>query len=114
MRGWNPQHVERGSNTGSSSRATSLEGFLVLRDFDSRRVMKQRSEELRTELDQLMPVWKTIADHGTTGEVDEVKQKMEGLRRKTEKGTKRKGGVEGGQGKQSKRMKPSKCQWVTG
>ena len=63
----------------------------------------------RSEVDRLMYLkWKIIADHRITGEVNEAKRKMEDLQRKTEKGTKRKGGVDGEQGKQSKRVEPAK------
>jgi hypothetical protein len=86
------------------SRATSLEGLVVLRDFGAQQISKRRSEELRKEFDRLMCLrWQTIVKYGSGDEVVEAKQKISGLR--SVRGTKRKVGPEGGRGGQSKKLK---------
>ena len=74
------------------SRARSLGGLAVLRDFDKQQITKRRSEDLRAEFARLMLLkWKTIVNYGTEIEVEEAKHKLQGLRRDT----KRKAGGEG-------------------
>ena len=56
------------------SRASSLDGLLVLRDFDAKQIMKHRSEELRREFRRLMYLkWQTVASYGVGDEVVEAK-----------------------------------------
>ena len=63
------------------SRATSLDGLLVLRDFNARQITKRRSEDLRKEFERLMYLkWKTIASCGLADEVEVSKRMMEKLR----------------------------------
>ena len=71
------------------SRATSLDGLVVLHDFDARQITKQRSEDLRKEFSRLTLLkWQTMIDHGCGAE---AKQMMKDLRGGAgARGTKRK------------------------
>ena len=74
------------------SRATSLDGLVVLRDFDARQITKRRSEDLRKEFSRLTLLkWQTIVDHGCGAEMNEAKQMIKNLRGGAgARGTKRK------------------------
>ena len=74
------------------SRATSLDGLVVLRDFDARQITKRRSEDLRKEFRRLTLLkWQTIVDHGCGAEINEAKQMIKNLRGGAgARGTKRK------------------------
>ena len=62
------------------SRATSLDGLLVLREFNANQIKKRRSEDLRKEFARLLVLkWKTILNTGVGHEVENAKQKLEGL-----------------------------------
>ena len=51
------------------SRATSLNGSLVLHDFDARQITRRRSEDLRKELNRIMlQKWLTTAKYGNSSE----------------------------------------------
>ena len=59
------------------SRATSLDGLVVLRDFDARQITKRRSEDLRKEFRRLTLLKRqTVVDHGYGVEIEEAKQIM--------------------------------------
>ena len=66
-----------------ASRAKSLNGLLVLRDFDRKQITKRRSEELRIEFKRLEILkWKAIAKYGDPDEVrdaGEVLKELQGL-----------------------------------
>ena len=74
------------------SRATSLDGLIVLQDFDTKQIAKRRSEDMRREFAHLTLLkWRTIVQYGTEGEVVEAKVELEGdVRRSSQRGTKRK------------------------
>ena len=74
------------------SRATSMQGVSILREFDVKQITKRRSEELRTEFDRLLFLkWQTIAKYGQGNEIREAKDKMADMRKRgSEKKTKRK------------------------
>ena len=56
------------------SRAMSLDGLIVLQDFDMKQISKQRSEDLRKEFDHLRLLrLQTIAHYGTGVEMEEAK-----------------------------------------
>ena len=84
-----------------ASRAKSLDGLLVLRDFDRKQITKRRSEELRVEFRRLEILkWKTIAEYGDPDEVrgaGEVVKELQGLsstkakKRKTDGGATQEG-----------------------
>lgn len=91
------------------SRATSLKGLMVLRDFDIQQIKKRRSEDLRKEFLRLTCLkWQTIATYGTGEEIGDAKKRVACLRNKGDGGTtamKRKsdgGDNRGGKGKRSK------------
>jgi len=89
------------------SRATSLDGLLVLRDFDARQITKRQSEDLRKELNRIMlQKWLTTAKYGDSKEVREAERMIEELKgRGTGKGVKRKGGKVDGRGGGTKKAK---------
>jgi len=89
------------------SRATSLDGLLVLRDFDARQISKRRSEDLRKEFNRIMILkWETTVKYGKGDEVKEAERKVKELKFKNAaKGTKRKLGDEDGCGGGSKKSK---------
>ena len=59
------------------SRATSLGGLAVLRDFEAGQITKRRSEELRIEFVRLTHLkWKTIAKYGSNSEAQEARRKI--------------------------------------
>ena len=61
------------------SRATSLDGLIVLRDFDTKQITKRQSEDMRREFARLTLLkWQTIVWYGTEGEVVEAKAELEG------------------------------------
>ena len=65
------------------SAATSLDGVVVLCDFESRQISKRRSEELRKEFSRLAsPRWQTIERYGDDKERKEVKEKLMEMRGK--------------------------------
>jgi len=74
------------------SRATSLNGPLVLHDFDARQITKRRSEDLRKELNRIMlQKWLTTAKYGNNSDRGEAERKIKELTgRDTPKGVKRK------------------------
>ena len=73
------------------SRATSLDGLAVLRDFDDRQITKRRSEELRIEFARLMNFkWRTTAKYGNPDEIERARQVLDGMRNKSGVGIKRK------------------------
>jgi hypothetical protein len=73
------------------SRATSLNGLLVLRDFKVGQIAKRRSEDLRKEFGQLMSLrWQTIIKYGSKGEVVNARRRLAELKGTTSgKGTNR-------------------------
>jgi hypothetical protein len=98
------------------SRATSLQGLIVLRGFDAKQITKRRSEDLRKEFSRLMYLkWQTVVRYGSDDEVRDAKQKVDRLRggggghgtklNVGAGGTKRKMGTEGGRGVRSKKLK---------
>jgi hypothetical protein len=90
------------------SRATSLNGLVVLRGFDRRQIGKRRSEELRKEFDRLMHLkWQTIQNYGTVEEVHQAKQELNILRGKNTGGTKRKVDTNAVKPSKSKKVKMS-------
>ena len=83
------------------SRATSLNGLMVLRKFDKRQITKRRSEELRKEFARLVALkWKTVAEYGEQPEIEEARRKINGT-------TKRKNDGMGRDGTACKRGKTS-------
>ena len=83
------------------SRATSLNGLMVLRKFDKRQITKRRSEELRKEFACLVALkWKTVAEYGEQPEIEEARRKINGT-------TKRKNDGMGRDGAACKRGKTS-------
>jgi hypothetical protein len=59
------------------SRATTLDGLLILRGFDKRQITKRQSEDLRREFSQLeLLKWKTIEIHGEDNEIEKAKGKV--------------------------------------
>lgn len=77
------------------SRATSLKGLMVLREFDIRQIKKRRSEDLRKEFLRLTILrWKTIAEFGSSAEAEEASKELKSLLSSaTERGNKRKADV---------------------
>ena len=77
------------------SRATSLDGLIVLRDFDPRQITKRRSEESRNEFSRLMRLkWETILKCGNAEELEEARCKLsdlgaKGKKRKADSGKER-------------------------
>lgn len=68
------------------SRATSLNGLMVLRKFDKRQITKRRSEELRVEFARLVSLkWKTVTEYGEQPEIEEAKGKLSELHRMTKR-----------------------------
>lgn len=66
------------------SRATSLDGLMIMRDFDSRQIMKRPSEELRREFARLSELkWVTIAKYGSEAEAVEAKKRTTKRQNKT-------------------------------
>ena len=93
------------------SRATSLEGLVVLRGFDARQITKRRSEELRNEFRRLMCLkWRTVAKHGAGDEIQDAKRKSDDLQGGGTRGVKRKGGTDDQRGGRSKKLKGTKAQ----
>ena len=80
------------------SRATSLDGLIVLRDFDAERVSKLRSEDLRKEFARLALLkWQRIARYGAGAEVEATKAVLaEHGQKATARGTKRKSNANDG------------------
>ena len=90
------------------SRATSLEGLFVLREFGNRQIAKRRSEELRKEFCRLMYLkWRTIVEYGSAGEVCEAKVRLNDLQRSATADNKRKADRDCGRGQRSKKVKLS-------
>lgn len=89
------------------SRATSLDGLVVLRDFDAQQITKRRSEDLRKEFTHLTLLkWQTILNHGCGAESEEAKQMIEKLREGPGgRGTKRKANTGKGPNKGSKKVR---------
>ena len=89
------------------SRATSLDGLVVLRDFDARQITKRRSEDLRKEFTHLTILkWQTVLNHGCGAESEEAKQMIEKLREGPwGRGTKRKADTGKGPNKESKKLR---------
>ena len=72
------------------SRATSLNGVVVLRDFESRQISKRRSEESRKEFSRLASLkWQTIARYGNDMERKEAKENLMKLQGRATGGVKR-------------------------
>ena len=68
------------------SRTTSLDGLIVLCDFDAKKISKWRSEDLRKEFPCLALLkWETIARYGARADVEATKAVLAAVR-----GTKRK------------------------
>jgi len=66
------------------SRATSLSGVIVLRDFEDRQIVKWRSEESGKEFARLTYLkWQTIVQYGDEAEIEEAKKKMAEITEKT-------------------------------
>ena len=73
------------------SRATSLDGLAVLRDFNDRQITKRRSEELRIEFTRLLKLkWMTTAKYGNSDEIEGARQVLDGMRKGSGVGVKRK------------------------
>ena len=65
------------------SRATSLEGLVVLRDFDSKQIAKRRSEEVRKEFTRLTHLkCQMTAKWGSTEEGLEANRELQELQGK--------------------------------
>ena len=79
------------------SRVSSLQGLMVLRDFDTRQIAKRRAEELRREFIRLTTLkWQTITRYGNEVEVAQAKEKLKEQRSQPgARGTKRKATVKG-------------------
>lgn len=59
------------------SRCKTLEGLVVLRDFDSGKITKRRSEELRREFNRLdLLHWETMVEWGTADEVERARREL--------------------------------------
>ena len=70
-----------------ASRSTSLEGLIVLREFDFSQISKRRSEDLRKEFKRLECLkLKTIIEYGSDEEGNRAKVLLAGL---TESGTRK-------------------------
>lgn len=68
------------------SRATSLDGLLLLRSFDAKQIKKRRSEDLRKEFQRLWLLkWRTILKSGESEEVCEAKERLNSLEEKPKK-----------------------------
>jgi len=93
------------------SRATSLNGLLVLRDFDARAITKRRSEDLRKELNRIMlQKWLTTAKYRNNSEIREAERMIEVLRgRGTPKRVKRKVVREAGAVVEQRRRRWLRC-----
>ena len=64
------------------SRATSLDGLAVLRDFNDREITKQRLEELQIEFTRLINLkWMTTAKYGNPDEIEGARQVLNGMRK---------------------------------
>jgi len=88
------------------SRATSISGLMVLRDFDVRQITKRRSEELRKEFSRLAVLQlQTIVKGGNGSEVEEAKRKMTELRTSSARGSKRKIVADNGRCDSAKRLR---------
>ena len=91
------------------SRATSLDGLVVLRDFDAHQITKRRSEDLilRKEFSRLTLLkWQTIVNHGCGAEIGEVKLMVRELGKGPQaRQTKCKAETRGEHTKGSKRLK---------
>jgi hypothetical protein len=60
-----------------ASRATSLDGLMVLRKFDKKQIAKRHSEDMRKEFTRLLYLkWKTISECGDGNEVQEANRKL--------------------------------------
>ena len=90
-----------------ASRATSLEGLLILRSFERKHITKRRSEELRKEFSRLMYLkWKTVADNGDSDDVDNAMRVLAEMQDNTaRKSAKRKIISDVGQGGKCKKRK---------
>ena len=75
------------------SRATSLDGLIVLQDFDAKQISKRRSEDLRKEFDRLRLLrLRMIAHYGAGAETEEAKAVLAKQGQKAlARGTKRRG-----------------------
>ena len=86
------------------SRCTSLDGLLILRDFDKSKITKRVSEDLRREFARLKLLGLgTIVKYGSEREVLRAKKEMEDLQGKVGRGEKRKS--IGGNDKWAKRVR---------
>ena len=89
-----------------ASRATSLEGLMVLRNFERKQICKRWSDELRKEFSRLMYLkWKTIADTGEEEEIANAVRTLQNVQGNAAKGMKRKMGTGVDQWGRSKRQR---------
>ena len=89
------------------SRATSLDGLILLRDFGAKQISKQRSEDLRKEFARLAHLrWHTITRYGAGAEVEATNGALaaHGVKAGT-RGTKRKSNANDGPSAKSSRKR---------
>ena len=89
------------------SRATSLDGLIVLSDFNAKQISNRQSEDLRKEFAHLALLeWQTIAPYGAGAEIKATKAVLaEHEQKASTKGTKRKSNANDGPSTKSNRKR---------